>query len=144
MKVQEIKKALDNVQLEGKTQAQVAQIIGVTQSEISRCLRYYGLSWDRQTKMQDGEANSSFKNGLARSTIERKTRSLVIQQGKSLTTCERCNFVGEEELPRHHKDRDRSNNTIENIEVLCRTCHNKEHIQERSRDNLGRLQCKVA
>jgi hypothetical protein len=30
-------------------------------------------------------------------------------------------------LHRHHKDRDRSNNSPKNIEILCPTCHVLEH-----------------
>ena len=41
------------------------------------------------------------------------------------SVCEKCgsqNF-----LCAHHKDRDRSNNVPENIETLCKSCHQKEH-----------------
>jgi|SRR3989304_1487317 len=27
----------------------------------------------------------------------------------------------------HHKDRERSNNDLDNLEVLCKSCHQKEH-----------------
>jgi len=42
--------------------------------------------------------------------------------------CERCGF---DTFPAilivHHKDLDRSNNAIENLEVLCQNCHGIEH-----------------
>jgi hypothetical protein len=42
--------------------------------------------------------------------------------------CERCQYNKHPEiLEVHHKDRDRENNTIENLEVLCPTCHMEEH-----------------
>lgn len=42
--------------------------------------------------------------------------------------CERCNYNKYEEvLQVHHKDRNRENNTIENLEILCPTCHMEEH-----------------
>jgi 5-methylcytosine-specific restriction endonuclease McrA len=31
----------------------------------------------------------------------------------------------------HHKDRDRSNNDIENLEILCPNCHTEEHYHKR-------------
>lgn len=43
-------------------------------------------------------------------------------------TCERCQYFKIPEiLEVHHKDRNRENNTIENLEVLCPTCHMAEH-----------------
>lgn len=44
------------------------------------------------------------------------------------TVCERCNY--DENIAAivvHHKDRDRSNNSLENLEVLCANCHAIEH-----------------
>lgn len=43
----------------------------------------------------------------------------------------RCNRCGYEEhveiLQVHHKDRDRANNAIQNLEILCPNCHAIEH-----------------
>lgn len=43
--------------------------------------------------------------------------------------CERCGY---EKYPQilqvHHKDRDRSNNSISNLELLCPNCHMIEHL----------------
>ena len=42
--------------------------------------------------------------------------------------CELCNYSKHPEiLEVHHKDRNRENNAIENLEVLCPTCHMEEH-----------------
>ena len=43
--------------------------------------------------------------------------------------CNRCNvevsmFIADV----HHKDRDRQNNRLENLEILCKSCHYNEHI----------------
>lgn len=40
--------------------------------------------------------------------------------------CERCGST--KNLCAHHKDRNRKNNVEENIETLCKSCHQKEHI----------------
>ena len=40
--------------------------------------------------------------------------------------CERCG-VERDELHRHHKDQNPLNNAPENIQVLCRACHNAVH-----------------
>jgi hypothetical protein len=46
---------------------------------------------------------------------------------------EECHRCGYSEVPEvlqvHHIDRDRSNNHLENLEILCPTCHEVEHYQ---------------
>lgn len=42
--------------------------------------------------------------------------------------CERCNYNKLIEiLEVHHKDRNRDNNNISNLQILCPTCHMEEH-----------------
>jgi hypothetical protein len=46
--------------------------------------------------------------------------------------CERCDYSKiPEVLVVHHKDRNRENNNIENLEVLCPTCHSEEHFNNK-------------
>ena len=45
-----------------------------------------------------------------------------------LIRCERCGYNKNSSiLGVHHKDRDRNNNSKENLEVLCPNCHSEEH-----------------
>lgn len=42
--------------------------------------------------------------------------------------CERCSYNKHPEiLEVHHQDRNRENNTIENLLILCPNCHMEEH-----------------
>jgi len=45
-----------------------------------------------------------------------------------IKSCERCGY---DAVPKilgvHHKDRNRNNNEIFNLEVLCPNCHSLEH-----------------
>lgn len=41
--------------------------------------------------------------------------------------CERCEYDKKEILNVHHKDRDRKNNDLSNLELLCPNCHAEEH-----------------
>ena len=92
-------------------------------------------------KKQDGPLNHNYKDGLSRGTINRTTKRVLLSVGRSLFTCERCGYTGRIPLARHHKDHNRANNEPDNLEVLCVSCHNREHIGERERDSFGRLKC---
>jgi len=47
--------------------------------------------------------------------------------------CAKCNYLKYPEiLEVHHKDRNRSNNTLENLEIICPTCHDEEHFITKS------------
>ena len=47
-------------------------------------------------------------------------------------TCSRCIYGKYEILQVHHKDRDRNNNNLENLELICPNCHCEEHYLEKS------------
>ncbi len=46
--------------------------------------------------------------------------------------CEKCSYNKQEILQVHHKDRDRSNNNLSNLELVCPNCHYEEHYLEKS------------
>ena len=41
--------------------------------------------------------------------------------------CERCGYSKYEILQVHHKDRNRQNNALTNLELICPNCHSEEH-----------------
>ncbi len=47
--------------------------------------------------------------------------------------CERCEST--ENLLTHHRDHNRKNNSLENLEILCKKCHQKHH---EKRDSTGK------
>ena len=54
-------------------------------------------------------------------------RKQMLRRGM-LTACQRCGFSSHQQiLGVHHKDRNRNNNTLDNLEVLCPNCHSVEH-----------------
>lgn len=59
------------------------------------------------------------------STIHLKWR--LIEEGVKKWRCERCNnteWLGDKiPLELHHKDGDRTNNELDNLELLCPNCH---------------------
>jgi len=125
---------------QGLNQSQIAERLNCSQAGISRVCTENNVYWDRGAGARDqaGEKNPNFQGGLSKSSIERLTRRIVVVSGRSPHICERCQDESfPQEQHRHHKDRDRSNNTPENIEVLCVTCHNIEHGIDRVRNTKG-------
>ncbi len=57
-------------------------------------------------------------------TQRRLKERLFSLRGKK---CERCGFSVYQVLEIHHQDRDRNNNTLGNLEIICPNCHAKEH-----------------
>jgi RNA-directed DNA polymerase len=57
-------------------------------------------------------------------TLRRLKISLLESRGQK---CERCNYNKSEILQVHHKNRDRRNNNLENLELICPNCHYEEH-----------------
>ena len=56
-------------------------------------------------------------------------RKALIKRGL-INNCNRCNYDQEPLiLGVHHKDRNRNNNEISNLEILCPNCHSLEHLK---------------
>lgn len=67
----------------------------------------------------------SFLNGMGNFYALRKTMR------ETITHCQRCGKdltnASQYEWCVHHIDRDRSHNTLDNLEMLCKRCHQMEH-----------------
>ena len=46
--------------------------------------------------------------------------------------CERCSYKKYQILEIHHRDRNRNNNNLENLLLICPNCHAEEHLLEKS------------
>jgi hypothetical protein len=57
-----------------------------------------------------------------------KLRLLKIRGEK----CEKCDYSKYEILQVHHKDRNRNNNELNNLALICPNCHYEEHFLEKS------------
>lgn len=54
-------------------------------------------------------------------------RKAMLRRGL-ITQCGRCGYATEPKiLGVHHKDRNRKNNALDNLEVVCPNCHSLEH-----------------
>jgi hypothetical protein len=52
--------------------------------------------------------------------------------GERGSKCERCDYKKYEILQIHHKDRNRNNNDLNNLALICPNCHYEEHFLEKS------------
>ena len=77
-------------------------------------------------------AGLKYKGGRPRDKVVSqralKLRLLKIRGKK----CERCNYVKYEILQVHHKDENRNNNDLSNLELICPNCHYEKHYLEES------------
>ena len=68
------------------------------------------------------------KKDKVRNQRSLKLRLLASRGG----VCERCGYDKKEILEVHHKDRDRQNNDLGNLALICPNCHAEEHYLQRS------------
>lgn len=77
-----------------------------------------------------------YKLGRTNKSKVKSQRALKIRMIKERgDACERCRYSQVEILQVHHRDRNKSNNKLENLELVCPNCHAKEHYLEKSRLN---------
>lgn len=85
------------------------------------CSRSCANKWRAGIKYKIGSPRDKVKNQRAL-----KRRLLELRGPK----CERCGYGIYEILQVHHNDRDRENNAVENLTLLCPNCHAEEHYLE--------------
>ena len=72
------------------------------------------------TLFKKWENHPQYKNGIS------SYRWIKIKSMKELK-CEECNFDNPLALEVHHKDRNRKNNNLDNLQLLCCNCHTIKH-----------------
>ena len=79
-----------------------------------------------ETEIGVGSGKHS-KNAPGENNINWKTGIVGYHKMIDLTTacCEQCGST--KNLLIHHRDHDRTNNKRENLQVLCKKCHQKHH-----------------
>lgn len=79
-----------------------------------RCKNYYKKTYVRKGYSQKGKANNNWRGGVS------IYRNLV-----EIENCERCKSTSF--LLVHHKNGNRNDNAENNLEVLCKKCHQITH-----------------
>lgn len=85
------------------------------------CLRKVKVSkmvaYDRRD-----EKNPRWNGGLSGGYVKDKATLCLIENNRKIDICEKCGTT-EGLIDIHHKDKNRKNNTTDNLIVLCRHCH---------------------
>lgn len=76
----------------------------------------------RMRQVQEEDQNSNWKGGFSQKHYQR------IAKSNKKWECRVCK--SKEKLEVHHIDKDRSNNSVINLEILCGSCHAKIHYEK--------------
>jgi 5-methylcytosine-specific restriction endonuclease McrA len=90
-------------------------------AKISASLKRYAALPDSHLHAlhKSGEEHPNFRNGINAGYYRRIAFAAYGRR------CQRCG--GERNINVHHIDENRQNPDVTNLEVLCRSCHNKAH-----------------
>ena len=77
-------------------------------------------------------AGIKYKIGRPRDKVKSQQALKVRLLEKRGRKCERCDYSKYEILQVHHKDRNRNNNEMDNLALICPNCHYEEHFLEKS------------
>ena len=99
-------------------------LLGKKRPKVGKKIEAWWTEERRQVKREEvlGRNPNARYHGLSCKSAAR----LVARIGR----CERCNHDGSESrLDVHHKNRDKHDQRLENVEVLCHRCHMQEHAE---------------
>ena len=124
---------------ENLNQQQIADIYNVSRDVIKKFLKKYNIHKTKNEWMKGHFVSDQCRGKISKIKLEIR-KNLINEIPSSLSTsrsrvnrrwylekkkCNRCE--SKKNLLIHHKDRDPINNKIENLEVLCKSCHEFEH-----------------
>jgi len=124
----------------GMKYAEIAKACNISERTIRAYMKRYGIN-DGKTGALVGDANPNYKGeNVSKKGGYMRMSSLAIDRihsgelkGVTLGTkgllnaeCEGCNVVGPVDI--HHRNRDATDNSLENWQFLCDRCHSLEHI----------------
>lgn len=89
-----------------------------------RCNDYHRRTYKKKGYSQLGENNNNWKGGIG----------VYRHYLEDIKNCDICGST--KYLLVHHKNHDRNDNRIENLQKLCKRCHQKHHVK---RDAKGRF-----
>jgi hypothetical protein len=102
-----------------KSTREIAEEFGYSPSTVWRRVKSFGICRSASDSMK-AEKNSMWKGGEKSDYLHR-----IVKEHFKEYRCNRCGNTNDIHI--HHRDRNQRNNRIKNVELLCRSCHSKEH-----------------
>ena len=85
-----------------------------------------GVGSGNSSKNKGHYTHGSFKTGIQAYRNIYKDAHIIPRKGDKMC----CEICGSDKFTCiHHKDHNRENNSIENLQCLCKKCHQKHHIK---------------
>lgn len=115
---------------------EIAKRLEIKQSTLVKNLNKCGIYYQGQQNWAKGKKLSKktvfdYIGKDAKYIYSSKLRNLLIKDGVKENKCERCGRSewegGPIPLELHHIDKNRYNNCIENLKILCSNCHMQIH-----------------
>lgn len=106
----------------------IVKICPVCKKEFNT-IKYATKNKNEKTTCSYSCSNTYFRSGTnnGRYQFGHGTNYRNIAFNELPNMCNRCSILDKEVLIVHHIDRNRNNNDISNLEILCANCHMKEH-----------------
>jgi len=73
-----------------------------------------------------------YKIGSPRDKVKSQQALKLRLLGNRGKKCERCDYNKYEVLQVHHKNRNKNDNQLDNLELICPNCHYEEHFLKKS------------
>lgn len=101
---------------------------GKTEYECQHCHKKFNAPLSTKRKYCSRKCVNKASHLIFNPSFTTVRKSMI--RRKMIEKCNRCAFEKEPRiLGVHHKDRNRNNNDISNLEVLCPNCHSIEHLK---------------
>jgi hypothetical protein len=112
---------------QGLPTRRIGPLLDIAPNTVSRRLKAAGIEVRPASSYpgMKGEANPRYKGCIHENCYRRRAFE---HYGRR---CQRCGATPKR-LVVHHRNRDRSDGRVENLEPLCYSCHDREHAAERT------------
>ena len=134
MKIKYTKELMEEAVKNSFSYAEVCRKIGLkpvgsNYKTVKSKIALYNLDDSHFTGQRWNKGGIPIENLLKENSTYRvsQLRIRLINEGLKLSKCERCGCEDSMMLELHHKNRNHTDNRLENLEILCASCHTKEH-----------------